>query len=190
MARNRSSGSSPMQRQLLAEACARLIAEDGITDYALAKRKAARQLGCDDTRNLPGNEEIDEALRQYRSIYQSESHREIVRILREKACELLRRLQRFEPWLTGSVLSGTAGPQSTIELLILSDDPKGLEFFLLNEGREYRHADCGVPDGVCIEWEEEHIPVAVTILPARPGRLRGHQERMRLDGVEALLEER
>jgi DNA-binding transcriptional regulator YbjK len=56
------------RRSCIAYLAARLMAEDGIEDYALAKRKAARQAGLPGTRELPTNEEIDEALRTYRQI--------------------------------------------------------------------------------------------------------------------------
>jgi hypothetical protein len=38
-------------RARIAAAAARLMAEDGIDDFALAKRKAARQLGALDTQS-------------------------------------------------------------------------------------------------------------------------------------------
>jgi len=55
---------TPAQRQQMrlriAHLAARMIAEDGISDYGLAKRKAARQAGAPDSRNLPTNLEIGE----------------------------------------------------------------------------------------------------------------------------------
>ena len=45
-------------RSRIAYLAARLMAEDGIEDYALAKRKAARQAGMPDTRELPTNYEV------------------------------------------------------------------------------------------------------------------------------------
>ena len=47
----------------IANLAARLMAVDGIDDFALAKRKAARQAGALDTRSLPTNEEVEQALR-------------------------------------------------------------------------------------------------------------------------------
>src|SRR2546429_239040 len=46
-------------RVRIAAAAARMMAEDGLDDFALAKRKAARQLGAEDTQALPKNEEIE-----------------------------------------------------------------------------------------------------------------------------------
>lgn len=182
------------QRMLLAETTARLIATDGITDYAAAKRKAARQLGCDETRNMPTNEEVDEALRNYRAIYQSDSHPAILKALRVEALNLMRWLGKFEPYLTGSVLSGTAGPLSDINLLILTDNPKEVEFFLLGAQKDYRHVESPHPDGTSMRWMEDEIPVVLTVLPPKQARYKagvnkGQSERARLDAVEQLLAE-
>jgi len=52
-------------RQHVAAAAARIMAEEGVDDYAQAKRKAAKRLGATDSQSLPGNEEIEAALRSY-----------------------------------------------------------------------------------------------------------------------------
>ena len=58
-------------RARIAAAAARLMAEDGIDDFALAKRKAARSLGAAETEALPGNDEIEAELRAYLALYQA-----------------------------------------------------------------------------------------------------------------------
>ena len=58
-------GRNPL-RVSIAHAAARLMAEDGIEDYGQAKRKAARQVGATDARQMPTNDEIDVALTLYR----------------------------------------------------------------------------------------------------------------------------
>ena len=89
-----------------------MIAEDGISDYGLAKRKAARQAGAPDSRNLPTNLEIEEALRAYQQLYQADEQPERVQRLREVAVEIMRLLTQFNPYLTGAVLAGSAGRHS------------------------------------------------------------------------------
>src|SRR5262249_44501735 len=59
-------------RRHLAHQAARLMAVDGVADFAAAKWKAARQAGLADSNLLPDNEEIEEALREYQALYQSE----------------------------------------------------------------------------------------------------------------------
>ena len=103
-------------RQRIAAVAARLMAEDGIDDFALAKRKAARQLGAPETEALPRNDEIEEELRAYRALYQADEHAARTAELRRIALEAMRALEHFSPYLTGPVLKGTAGPYAEIEL--------------------------------------------------------------------------
>lgn len=120
-----------LMREQLAHQAAKLMAEGGITDHAHAKRKAAKQLGASDTHHLPSNEEINVALQSFRSLFQSERHPGILRELREEALTTMRMLAEFHPYLTGSVLNGTAGEQSDINLMLFNDDEKAVLLFLL-----------------------------------------------------------
>ena len=121
-------------RARIAAAAARLMAEDGIDDYALAKRKAARQLGAGDTQALPRNDEIEAELRAYRALYQADEHPEILEELRQVALDAMKALKHFNPYLTGPVLAGTAGPHSEIDLQLFPDSAKEVEIFLLDRG--------------------------------------------------------
>ena len=132
-------------RTRIAAAAARLMAEDGIDNFALAKRKAARQLGAADTESLPTNDEVESALRDYRALYQAEEHPERIAELRRVALDAMRALERFSPYLTGPVLKGIAGPYAEIDLQLYPDSAKDVELFLLerniafdtSEGRRY-----------------------------------------------------
>lgn len=128
-------------RARIAAAAARLMAEDGLEDFALAKRKAARQLGAEDTQSLPKNEEIEAELRAYQSLYQSEEQRERIHYLRQCALEAMHLLERFRPYLAGPVLSGTAGRYSDIDLQLFTDDGKAVEHFLLSRNIAYDISD-------------------------------------------------
>ena len=132
-------------RTRIAAAAARLMAEDGIDNFALAKRKAARQLGAAHTESLPTNDEIEAELRDYRALYQAEEHPERIAELRRLALDAMRALERFSPYLTGPVLKGIAGPYAEIDLQLYPDSAKDVELFLLerniafdtSEGRRY-----------------------------------------------------
>jgi hypothetical protein len=52
-------------RRSIASAAARLMAEDGISDYGVAKRKAARHMGASEGESLPTNEEVAAELHAY-----------------------------------------------------------------------------------------------------------------------------
>ena len=143
-----------LMREQLAHRAAKLMAEGGITDHASAKRKAARQLGAADTQHLPSNQEVDDALHSYRALYQHDSHPGILRRLREEALAAMRLLAEFHPYLTGSVLSGTAGAQSDINLMLFSDDAKAVLLFLLRHKIEFEDGEWKVRVG----GHEESVP--------------------------------
>jgi hypothetical protein len=130
-----------LMREQLAHQTARLIAEDGIVDFAFAKRKAARQMGASDTQHLPSNHEVEQALHSYRALYQHESHPAILFQLREEALAAMRLFAEFNPYLTGSVLSGAAGERSDINLMLFSDDAKAVLLFLLKNNLEFEDGE-------------------------------------------------
>src|SRR3954471_18036961 len=118
-------------RARLAAAAARIMAEDGIEDFALAKRKAARQLGADEGQGLPGNEEVETELEAYRALYQADEHPDRIAELRRVALDAMQALESFNPYLTGPVLKGIAGPYGEIELQLFPESTKDVEIFLL-----------------------------------------------------------
>jgi len=128
-------------RARIAAAAARLMAEDGIDDFALAKRKAARQLGAPATEALPANHEVEAELRAYRALYQAEEHPERVAALRRVALDAMRALERFNPYLTGPVLSGLAGPYAQIDLQLFPESAKDVEIFLLERNLPFETAE-------------------------------------------------
>jgi hypothetical protein len=125
----------------IAAAAARIMAEEGIDDFALAKRKAARRLGASDSEALPANDEIEAELRDYLALYQAEEHPERVGELRRIALEAMREFERFSPYLTGPVLAGLAGPYAQIELQLFPESSKEVELFLLDRGINYEATD-------------------------------------------------
>jgi hypothetical protein len=130
-----------LMREQLAQQAAKLMAEDGITDHAYAKRKAAKQLGASDTQHLPSNQEVDEALSSYRNLYQQDTHPDILYHLREEALAAMLMFAPFHPYLTGSVLNGTAGEHSDINLMLFSDDEKAVLLFLLKLNLEFENGE-------------------------------------------------
>lgn len=126
-------------REEIAHAAARLIAEEGL-DFAGAKRKAARQLLGESRLSgdwLPDNELIEEAVREYQSIFQSDSQPAILSALRQVALHWMQRLAEFHPLLTGAVMNGTASEHSDVQLQLFCDSTKDVAIFLLNEEIQY-----------------------------------------------------
>jgi hypothetical protein len=183
---------SDTHRDAIAMKAAQLMAEEGVRDYGFAKRKAARQLGMNETENLPTNAQIEEALRTWQSLYQEEEHPARIRELRETALEVMEWLSDFSPWLTGHVLEGTAGRYPEIDIELYPDSAKDVEIFFLNEEVAYTHRDVrstlpGAPEAILsFEWNE--VPVRLAIFERDHARQSRKQERIKIAGLRNLLD--
>ena len=126
-------------RAEIAALAARMIAEDG-ADYATAKRKAAKQLlGNQKIKGdvLPDNEEIEQSVREYNELFFGDTQPLRLLQLRQLAVRLMTEFERFNPYLVGSVLNGTAGPHSDIYLHLYTDNNKDVAIFLLNKDIQF-----------------------------------------------------
>jgi len=131
------SGRQSQLRQLVAQHAARMMAEEGISDYAYAKRKAGRQLGMLDANCLPTNSEIEEEIKLFHEIYHADDQPQALHQLRSDALVVMQMLERFNPHLTGSVLDGTAGKYAETNIHLFADSLKDVEIFLLNKEVPY-----------------------------------------------------
>jgi len=137
--------SSDLRLQLADEA-ARLMAEHGIQDFSLAKRKAAERLGVRASEGaLPSNAQIQERLVERQRIFEPDVHDRRLEKLRVVASNVMGVLDGFRPKLVGAVLEGTATVNSPIELHVFSDSPEavaaaleGCGFRLHDNQRRYR----------------------------------------------------
>ena len=183
------------QRLRIAAAAARLLAENGISDYELAKRKAAHSLGLPESIQLPENSEVEAELRIFQNLFQDEEQIARITHLRRKAYEIMHILQKFNPYLTGSVLEGTAGRYAEIDIQLFTDSAKDVEIFLLNQRWDYEHS---IPrsdraEAVLTVHSEDAIANLIVYPPqeervsfkSRNGRVR---QRARLDAVKKLLD--
>jgi hypothetical protein len=188
-------------RARIAAIAARMMAEDGLDDYSLAKRKAARQLGAADTQALPSNEEIDVELKAYLALYQGEELRERLIELRRIALKGMQFLAQFKPYLIGPVLKGTANRYAEIDLHLFTEDSKSVELFLLNrdipyEVSEQKHYLGDRPRTVPIlQLEWDGVPVRLAVFESKDERgvlkssLVGRPiERAGIEAVSALVQ--
>ncbi|GAB6847614.1 UDP-N-acetylmuramate--alanine ligase [Paraburkholderia kururiensis] len=194
-------------REEIAIAAARMIAEDGL-DYSTAKRKAARQVVGEtrvDGSWLPDNDQIEEEIREYQSLFQGDSQPAVLLRLREIALDWMQRLEPFKPYLTGAVLNGTAGEHSDVHLQIFCDNPKEVAIYLLNANIQYdvsetRHfAQRGYVETLSFLWKasRDAEPVGIHIAlydtddlrGAVRADARGRLARANAQAVQALLDE-
>jgi hypothetical protein len=164
-------------RAAIAAAAARIMAESGIDNFALAKKKAARQLGATEKQGLPGNEEVEAELRAYLELYQADEHPDRIQSLRRVALSMMRELAEFSPYLTGPVLKGIAGPYAEIELQLFPDSSKEVEIWLLNRNIQFTSSEVRRYSGdraravTLLELEWEGVPVRLSVFDSRDERL-------------------
>jgi hypothetical protein len=130
----------------IAQAAARLVVDDGL-EYGAAKRKAARELSRRSGRRseLPSNEAIEDEVRDYLSLFQSDTQPGELLALRRLALQWMERLQAFRPHVAGAVWRGTATRRSAVQIELYCDDPKAAEIALLDLRIEFEPV--GQPDG-------------------------------------------
>jgi len=121
-------------RQAVAEEAARIMREQGIADFLLAKRKAADRLGVTDASILPRNKEVEAALVAHQRLFGGDRHASDLAILRRAALEAMRLMADFQPRLVGPVLTGTASPHSEINLHIYTESPDAASLRLEERG--------------------------------------------------------
>lgn len=159
-------------RHLVAQEAARLISEHGMRDYHQAKRKAASRLGIGDEQHLPRNREIEDALREHQRIFRAAEQPEALSRYREVAADAMRFLARFEPRLTGPVLTGTGDTHSVVSLLLHCDDAEAAGLYLEERGIDHqqtarrlrlrRDASTEFP---LLRFVADEVPVELTVLP-------------------------
>ena len=113
------------------------MAEEGVLDFHAAKRKAVDRLNLPEGQHLPSNPEIERALSEHLHLFHARDLPQILHRLRRLAVQAMRLLERFEPRLVGSLLSGNVTQFSEIELHVTADTPELVAFFLAEQGIPY-----------------------------------------------------
>lgn len=134
-------------RSALAQEAARIICEELITDYGLAKRKAAERLGGG-RQEMPENLQIQQAILEYQRLFGGEAYADHLRRMRETAVRMMRWLAEFSPRLVGACVSGAVTRAHRVQLHLFADKAEMLDIFLHDHGvhfeqgeRHYRYRD-------------------------------------------------
>ena len=161
-------------RRALAQEAARIMAEHGIRDFFVAKRKAAERLGITDgVAALPKNTEIEAALVEYQRLFGADTHAESLNAQRLAALKAMRTLSAFEPRLVGPVLSGTATAHSEVQLHVFAERAEQVALKLMDVGILHDITEKRVkmsPERVLtypgVRFEEDDQLIEVTVFPS------------------------
>jgi hypothetical protein len=120
----------------IAATAARMVVEEGL-EYGPAKRRAVRQMGLSARSSLPGNDQIEEAVREYIGLFCADTQPGELLALRRLALVWMERMAQFRPHLAGAVWHGTATRLSDIYIQLFCDDPKSAEIALIDHNVAY-----------------------------------------------------
>lgn len=122
--------------QEIAATAAQMVVEEGL-EYGPAKRRALRQLGLPPRTPVPGNDEVEDAVREYIAVFCADTQPAELLALRRLALQWMERLERFRPHLSGAVWHGTATRLSDIYIQLFCEDEKSAEITLIDLGVAY-----------------------------------------------------
>ncbi len=123
-------------RSELSAVAARMVVDEGL-DYGPAKQRALRLLGLPLRTELPGNDEIEDAVVDHIAIFCAETQAEELLALRRLALVWMERMAIFRPHLGGAVWHGTATRLSDIYIQLFCDDCKSAEIALIDRHVKY-----------------------------------------------------
>ncbi len=177
------------ERESLAAVAARIIVESELTDWSLARRKAAAELNLPPHgAPLPSDEDIIAEIKTYHALFSGDEWAEQLRAQREFALEAMGELIRFNPVLVGPVAEGWAHTGSEIRIELKPENPKEVEYALIDLGVEFEPTL--TKDGtVLLEVIDGDWPMRIVV--RERGRPSDPRFRVRLSGlqVQQLLRE-
>lgn len=180
-------GRAAQNRARIALLAARLIAENGLADWSLAKRKALRQLMLPEGTALPGDDEVEAALAAHHALFGGDAHAAALRRQREEALRWLRELSAFKPALVGGVAAGWATEHSDIRIELVADDSKAVELALINRSIAYRVAP-GISQHAAPELFVDTPRGGVRLIVRTPAGARQRPRRERRGAEDARLD--
>lgn len=120
----------------IAAVASRMVVEEGL-DFGAAKRRAIKQMGLPPRTALPSNDDMEEAVIEYISIFCADTQPDELLALRRLALVWMTRMAEFRPCLGGSVWHGYATRTSDIYIQLFCDDSKSAEIALIDHKVDY-----------------------------------------------------
>ena len=152
----------------IAHEAARIICEESLTDYHVAKLKAAQRLGLGVKTALPKNADVEAAVLEYQRLFGGPQYSERLHKLRRTAVRAMKLLAAFDPRLVGAAVSGAVGDAHRVQLHVFGEKPELLDAFFHDRGiryeqgeREYRYPDGSTELIPLLRFEADDVGVDV-----------------------------
>ena len=156
-------------RERVAQEAARIMYNEGVKDFQLAKRKAINRIGVTSAGVLPRNKEIELALRDHQRLFSTTEDDHYRASMWHAALGAMRLLRPFNPRLVGSILEGIVRPHSAVDLHVFSETVEDVIFTLLDKGITWRSAERRLRHGSeptnypCVVFTRMHVEVEAVV---------------------------
>lgn len=163
-------------RVLLIQTAARLMYEEGVSQYLDAKKIASKRLYGKQLKNLPSNGEISDELYRISQFHRADEHDTQLYSMRIRAIEVMQKLKPFSPRLIGSVSTGRIREGSDIDIHIFCDDIAELCNYIDNLDWRYEAKQVSIQqNGKPIEYNHIYLqfdyPVELSVYPENKIRI-------------------
>jgi hypothetical protein len=192
-------------RQILAKEAARLMYEEGVSQYFDAKRMAAKRLFGQSgkkgmqyrLKDLPSNGEISLEIAKLVELLEDD-RQERLSAMRATALTIMKALKPFHPRLIGSVSTGRVRKGSDIDLHIFTDDIEALEQHLQHLQWQFDKKQVAIRHGKeFVEYTHIYVkadfPVELSVYSLKELRVTGRSstdlkpiKRLKIADVECL----
>ncbi|HEY9684400.1 MAG TPA: hypothetical protein V6C86_22660 [Oculatellaceae cyanobacterium] len=156
-------------RRRIALEAARFLADGVETEYLHAKERAVLSLGLSSQTRLPSNRKIKDCVGLItREELGSDEVGRRLQEMRKIALEIMALIEDFDPYLIGSVLTGSISRNSDIDLHAYCDDIESLTNMLEHfgyEGLDIEFVENRKGHFVHVKWTEKNYPIEITVYP-------------------------
>lgn len=171
-------------RVQITKIAAKLMYEEGVSQYYDAKRIAAKRMFTQGggkkfwIKDLPSNGEISEALASIADLHEGESRVAQLFAMRVVALDIMESLSPFQSRLIGSVSTGRVRAGSDIDLHVFTEDIKSLECHLKEMGWLYETNQVSILKQGKIEefthiYIDGYFPIELSVYPSGELRVQG-----------------
>ncbi|MGQ0621588.1 MAG: hypothetical protein ACT4QA_17000 [Panacagrimonas sp.] len=154
----------------LADEAARLICDEGMTDYRGARLKAAERLGLNPRNTQLDNLRIEAAVLERLRLFGGAEYEQRLRAMRHTALRAMGLLAAFRPRIAGAVLSGAIGEGHRVQIHAFADHAETVEMLFHDRQipfdqaeRRYRFADGREREVPLLRFEADGIGLDVAV---------------------------
>lgn len=154
----------------LADEAARLICDEGMTDYRGARLKAAERLGLNPRNAQVDNLRIEAAVLERQRLFGGAEYEQQLRVMRRTALRAMGLLAGFRPRVSGAVVSGAIGGGHRVQIHAFADHAETVEMLLHDRQipfeqaeRRYRFANGREREIPLLRFEADGIGLDVAV---------------------------